>query len=381
MKIRYFEKRGVWWLDFRDAQGKRRRMPSGCTTEAEAKRASPGILARALAGDSAEPRADSFGQIVPHAGFSPKKDAPSITFEQAYKKALNEREKWILAKDQAGLELKYEKTIAYWGANTPLATATRESVLEWRAALLRSPGKRKGTTLSNSSINHMLSFLQCLLEVCNLPPHGVKHLSTQGNERKRRVRQEELDAVIEWLETARTHRKVPYKGAAAFADLIRVALASGARQGEWLAVKWKDVYVDRGVVCFRDTKNGEMREVMLTQESQEILQHRKAIGIEPGPFSDLDSDRCTALWSDARKALGLADDHEFVFHVGTRHEALSRAGETGVNTFLFMGLSGHKSPAAARRYVKPTVGAQRALVEAIANYNPASTVSSLIGDN
>jgi hypothetical protein len=221
MNIRYFEKRGTWWLDFRDAAGARRRVPSGCLTLADAKKAAPAILARELPAD--RDKASKTGAIlagfnVPFTQISPISDIPVITFKEAYLKAMKVREKWVQAKDKDGLETKYEQVTAYWGADTPLAHATRDAVLEWRSKMMQTEGKRAGTKMHPSTINHRLSFVQCLLEVANLPPHGVKHLSTKGNERKRRVRQEELDAVIDWLHTARTHRKVPYKGAAAFAE-------------------------------------------------------------------------------------------------------------------------------------------------------------------
>ena len=39
------------------------------------------------------------------------------------------------------------------------------------------------------------------------------------------------------------------------------------------------------------------------------------------------------LWCGASEQLGLSDDHEFVFHVATRHEGLSRLAENGASIF------------------------------------------------
>lgn len=360
MHVRYYEKKpGHWWLDFRDPEGKRRRVPSGCSTEAAARKASPGIIAEAL-------RAPAVS-LVPATATVPAPAAAGTALKDAYKRTKGERKEWLQAKDKAGLEGRYEAVAAYWGEDRDMGAFTREAVLQWRADMLASPGKRAGTTLSPSTINQRLSLVSVLLEACNLPPHTVKHLSVEGNRRKRRVREEELQAMQAWLLAHHSDRR----GAASLADLITVALHTTARQGELLALEWRDVYFDRGVLMYRDPKNGTFREGLLTDAAKRVLERRMGYGLK-GPFHDLDKDRCADLWDQGRKAIGLGDDPEFVFHVATRHEGLSRAGETGANTFLIKALGGHKSTQTSDRYVKPGVQAQRALVEAIANYRPGT---------
>ena len=55
MHVRYYLYRSSIWLDFKDAAGKRHRVPSGCLTEAEAMRATPAILTRVLLAAAALP--------------------------------------------------------------------------------------------------------------------------------------------------------------------------------------------------------------------------------------------------------------------------------------------------------------------------------------
>jgi len=77
MKIRYFEKRGEVWLDFRDAEGKRHRVPSGCKSQPQAELAAPSIVALRL-------------PSVPTKSTSPA--STSLTLRQAFDKGLKERE-------------------------------------------------------------------------------------------------------------------------------------------------------------------------------------------------------------------------------------------------------------------------------------------------
>ena len=77
------------------------------------------------------------------------------------------------------------------------------------------------------------------------------------------------------------------------------------------------------------------------------------------PFTTLNKWQAGALWRDAREAIGLKDDVEFVFHVATRHEGLSRIADTGASAFTLKTYSGHKSIAAADRYVKPSLDSLR----------------------
>lgn len=350
MKIRYFEKRGQIWLDFRDSSGARKRVPSGVSTEAEAAKLAPALIAR-MEVKAAEPVA------------SPKSPAKATTpttgwtIATAYREGLRTRAQWMQARDPGDLETRYKGLTAYWGGDCDLGRCTRDAVLTWREAMMKAPGKRKDTTLSPSTINHRLSMLSTLLEVANLPPHTVKHLSTKGSLRTRRVRGDELQAVHAWLLANHTR-----PGALDMADLLRFALLTASRPKELGHMQWSDVYFDRRVVLLRITKTADPREVPLTDEAERLLQRRKELG-KATPFGDLKHDRRVALWAAAREALGLADDHEFVFYVATRHEGLSRLADEGANEFQVRALAGHANIATSSRYVKPSANAIRALVE------------------
>lgn len=339
MNIRYFEKRGTWWLDFKDASGTRKRVPSHQITQALAEKAAPAILALALA---ASPISET---EVPRG----KSRSCGLTFRQAFDQGMKEREKWITSKDRKGLRSNFAALVPYWGEEADCSKADRAAVLVYRTKLLALPGKATGSTTSHATVNHKLSMLSVLLEIAKCPPHTVKHLSTRGNERIRRLRDSELAAVRQWL---LAHAERP--GCLSMHALVMVALHTAARQGELLALTWPDVYFDNEAVVFRDTKDGAAgRTVPLSHAALAILRDRYngAAKTLAGPFSDLSSFRVVDLWADARKALGLAADDEFVFHL-LRHESLSRIADSGENAFVIKDYAGHSDISTTQRYVK-----------------------------
>jgi integrase len=343
MNIRYFEKRGHIWLDFKDSGGKRHRVPTTAVTEAQARVLAPQVVADRLNKPSPAATFPQLGSI------STLNAKAGVTLEEAFKVASVNRAKWLQAKDKQAKQHDFDGLCTAPGLSkdADMSLLTRDNLLAARAHWMKQPGKRKGTTLAPSTINHRLSMASVLLEECRLLPHNVKFLSVEGNRRKRRVRSEELEAVVQWC-TANHARK----GALAMADLVLVGLHTTARLGELLSVVWGDVYFDRDVFVVRDPKNGSHRDAHLNTTAKVILQRRKLLG-GTGPFTDLSRWQAGALWRGAKEAMGLANDHEFVFHVATRHEGLSRLGDSGENTYTIKAYGGHKTTAASDRYVHP----------------------------
>jgi len=58
--------------------------------------------------------------------------------------------------------------------------------------------------------------------------------------------------------------------------VVVLALATGARRGELLSLRWSDVDLKRGTLTFDQTKNGERRAVPLTGQALALMgQHAK----------------------------------------------------------------------------------------------------------
>lgn len=230
-------------------------------------------------------------------------------------------------------------------AASDVAQLTKPLMLKLLARWEKEPGLRPGTKLSNSSINKRLIMANVLLDIAGLPKHGVECLSVMNSRRMRRVADNEIQAMVSWC-MANHHRK----GATSMADMIQVGVQCAARLSEMLNLRWVDVDFNHGTMALRTTKNGDARFGIITDLASRILERRRTYGGD-GPFSDLSKGQAEALWADGRKALGLAEDKDFVFHVATRHECLSRLGDDDTNTFQIKAYGGHKSTATSDRYV------------------------------
>ncbi|KQW02194.1 hypothetical protein ASC87_13260 [Rhizobacter sp. Root1221] len=364
MKVRYFEKRGNTWADFR-INGDRKRMDTGAPwgDQKGAEAAMPRLIAKAMQEQQeGTSRAAALSNGPSSRTVAVMHEGPSL--KDAFKLGMKVREQWIASKDKKTIGQTFEAIVASTDKLTmesPCGILTRDFVRELRAVWLKAPGKRQGTTLSHSTINHRLSLLSALLEVCDLPPHTVKHLSTKGRNRKRRVSDAEVGAMQGWLRGSKK------KGAESMCALITLGLEVGARQSELLDLDWRDVRGDE--VTFRETKNGETRTVPLSPVAHAVLEARRSL---TAPFSDLDQDRVTALWDEARRGIGLQDDTEFVFHA-LRHEFGSRLSDKGESAFTIMVLMGHADISTTQVYVKASMGALRRAVGAAP---PADSVSA-----
>lgn len=344
-KIRFFEKRGVIWLDFRDAHGARRRVSSGTTDLAKAQREAVRTMLKAVTPKEAPIEAPS-GPVVAR--------TQGPTLQGSFDKATRVHRGWIRSKSPESLRATFRAL----GLSPNMGTSelTRDKVRDLLARWLKEPGKTPGTKLSPSTINHRLSMLSVLLETEDLPPHGVKHLSTRGNSRSRRITDDEVYAVLRWC------REAPHSGAQLFGLLVRAALSTAARQGELLALRWDDVQPGR--LVFRDTKNGETRTVPINATLQALLEARRGLGL--GPFRELSSDRCTALWDAMRKHLGLDRDPEFVFH-SLRHEAVTRMVEGGASAFAVQAVAGHAAVTTTQLYVTRSEAMMKSALSHLSN--------------
>src|SRR5205807_3794219 len=53
--------------------------------------------------------------------------------------------------------------------------------------------------------------------------------------------------------------------------IVVLALSTGARRGELLSLHWRDVDLKRGMLTFRETKNGETHSVPLTGYALDVF--------------------------------------------------------------------------------------------------------------
>jgi len=139
--------------------------------------------------------------------------------------------------------------------------------------------------------------------------------------------------------------------------VFTLAVYTGMRWGEIMALKWKDVDFDLDLITVRDPKNREDRHIPMIQPVKDSLSpHQpkkdgKAIGITKQVFINAKTGK---TYNDLRKALsrGLKAagvTRHIRFH-DLRHTAASNLVMAGVDLRTLGAILGHKDPKMTQRY-------------------------------
>ncbi len=137
--------------------------------------------------------------------------------------------------------------------------------------------------------------------------------------------------------------------------LVLMAMATGARKGELLSLRWSDVRLDEGVAYLAGTKNGDSRTLVLLPQVVDALR----------AFADSDSQRFVfgsqrtkyqtpavlgSTWRDAVERAGLVN---FRFH-DLRHCCASYLAQAGTPLNVIADVLGHRRLDMSRRYAHLT---------------------------
>jgi integrase len=242
--------------------------------------------------------------------------------------------------------------IAYFG-ETPLHQISEIAVERFkreRVAIVRKGGRRARP----STVNTELSCLSTILSlahrsriIARLPE--IARLRVD-NKRLRYLTTEEEARLFDSLKIDR-----PYLVA-----VTMLALYTGMRQGELLALTWDKVDFRRGCIYVTNTKSGRDRAVPLNDEARAVL-----AGLSRDSSLVLgELPRVTVAF---RKACSKAGIEDLKFH-DLRHTFATRLADVGVDAFTIQALLGHQSLQMVQRYTHPTEERNRRAVEAISRY-------------
>ncbi len=128
-------------------------------------------------------------------------------------------------------------------------------------------------------------------------------------------------------------------------SIISLAIETAMRQGEILSLEWENIDLRRRIAHLPMTKNGEPRNVPLSQGAVSAIT-RLGIGTV-GKVFKYKPDGFKSAWRVLVQRLGIENLH---FH-DLRHEAVSRLFELGTLDYLEVAaISGHKSVQMLKRY-------------------------------
>lgn len=279
--------------------------------------------------------------------------SPRFTLGQAFELAL--KTKW---KNNQSLQSYYEPvgrtTVDWFGRRIALAEVRARDISNFVDTCIR-----KGN--SPSTINHRLAILGKLwrFAVFHWEVPGVQKIDwseyRQRNPRKGRSREittEEQHKMVSILSSFEN------KGAEQLADAIELAVWTGLRQGELLALEIADfqrefrrLYVRRSYGS-KTTKTGRTRYVPVRGPALDMVERLVASARAERRtrlFKHLDRFRITALWRKLRKSMHLENDDEFVFHA-LRHTSASRLTRMGASTRHVQEWLGHQDIKTTQRY-------------------------------
>ncbi|MDE3016596.1 MAG: site-specific integrase [Pseudomonadota bacterium] len=134
--------------------------------------------------------------------------------------------------------------------------------------------------------------------------------------------------------------------------LVVLALSTGARHGELINLRWKDVDFKRNVIVLHDTKNKERRVLPLACYALELIKKHHAARnkatdlVFPAPRNPKEPWVSRPVWLIAVKNAGLDD---FRFH-DLRHSAASYLAMNGASLAEIAEVLGHKTLAMVKRY-------------------------------
>jgi len=134
--------------------------------------------------------------------------------------------------------------------------------------------------------------------------------------------------------------------------LVMLALITGGRIGELLALRWDQT--NDGFLTFLETKNGKVRRIPIGPSIAAVLAALPKV--HPWVFTNA---RTEKPFKSVRQVFGRAceragiDAREVTLHT-LRHTALSRMIARGFDDYTVMEISGHSSTRMLGRYTHPT---------------------------
>jgi len=223
-----------------------------------------------------------------------------------------------------------------------------------------SPTKR-GTARQPATVNRELAVLSKVFTLAveagaatNNPCLRVKKLR-QDNARTRYLSEEEEGRLMSALGT-RPHLR----------PVVVLALNTGMRRGEILALKWEQVDLSRGVITVINTKSARDRMVPINARARAEFEALRSLPklneyVFRSPRTGGRLKWIKRAWGAACREAGLAG---FRFH-DLRHTAATRMGDTGADPFTIAEILGHADLRMTKRYTHATDEAKRRALERI----------------
>ncbi len=147
--------------------------------------------------------------------------------------------------------------------------------------------------------------------------------------------------------------------------LVLMALTTGARRGELLGLRYRDLDVDAGTAHLATSKNGKPRVLPLTavviaEIRRHGTPHPDAL-VFAGKYRTTQPASIDTVWKTARRDARIEN---FRFH-DLRHSCASYLAQSGASLLEIADVLGHRSLDVTKRYSHLTVDTKRQLVDRV----------------
>ena len=224
--------------------------------------------------------------------------------------------------------------------------------------------KAKRKPLSPATINRYSAALGAVITWAikrRIAPKGYVHpcrtieRKRENNERVRFLSDDERGRLLEACRASRWPKLYM---------LVMMALTTGARKGELLGLRWRDVDLTRALASCGRTKNGDPKVLPLVPAVIELLRgcEGKNEALVFGSARTPKTAYCfEARWAQARKQAGLK---HFRFH-DLRHSCASMLAQNGATLLQIGNVLGHRQAQMTLRYAHLAVADKSALVNRV----------------
>lgn len=147
--------------------------------------------------------------------------------------------------------------------------------------------------------------------------------------------------------------------------LVLMAITTGARRSELLALTWGDLDLARAVALVRTSKNGQPRALPLVPAVQEELRRFASERLDACLFPARGAlGKARHFETSWRHALARAGIRRFRFH-DLRHTCASYLAQNGASLLEIADVMGHRQLAMVKRYAHLTTDTKARLVERV----------------
>ena len=241
---------------------------------------------------------------------------------------------WKGTRGEATAQINGDSAIEFFGGASSLKSITTKLIDRYVLHLAD-----KGS--SPATINRKLAALSKILRYA----FNRQELATMPHI----PRQRESRGRLRWLtedEESRMVQGLCDRGMVEHAECVTFLAATGLRPSEL----WRLTAADysAGTILLSGTKNGVTRMIPLTQRATYILE-RRTVRYPDGHLFPHDNAWMIYGWNIVKRAMGLANDKEFVVYA-LRHTCASRLLQRNVALHVVQGWLGHTNPAQTMRY-------------------------------